>query len=64
MSPRAAGRLARLPGPRAVRASCCPEVVALDEWGYPIVEGEVTAGAAPGGARGGPDVPPLALRLV
>lgn len=41
-----------------------PEVVALDEWGYPVVNGEVTEGLLADARAAVRACPRLALRLV
>ena len=59
----AAGRLARLPGPGAVPRAV-PEVVDLDEWGYPIVRGELTPELLNDARAAVRACPRLALRIV
>ena len=49
---------------RGLCAELLPEVVALDEWGYPIVEGEVTPDLLREAREAVRMCPQLALRLV
>ena len=44
-------------------AELLPEIVELDEWGYPIVTGEVTAELLAGAERAAAECPRLALRV-
>jgi ferredoxin len=44
-------------------AELLPEIVELDEWGYPIVGGEVTAELLADARRAAEACPMLALRL-
>jgi ferredoxin len=44
-------------------AELLPEIVALDEWGYPIVTGEVTPELLADARRASAACPMLALRL-
>ena len=49
---------------RGLCAELLPEVVELDEWGYPIVDGEVTADLLREAREAVRMCPQLALRLV
>lgn len=41
-----------------------PELISLDEWGFPIVTGEVPSSLGPAARRAVAGCPRLALRLV
>ena len=49
---------------RGLCAELLPEVVTLDEWGYPVVEGPVTRAVLAEARRAVKACPRLALRLV
>lgn len=58
----------RVDWPRCQGRGLChellPELISLDQWGYPIVSGEVPAGLVPAARRTVAGCPRLALRLV
>ena len=45
-------------------ADLLPELISRDEWGFPVIRGEVPASLAPHARRAVRDCPALALRLV
>ena len=45
-------------------AELLPELIGLDEWGYPVIRGAVPAGLLPDARRAVAACPVMALRLV
>jgi ferredoxin len=60
----APGRLARLPGPGGLWHEVAPDLIDLDEWGYPLVRGPVPPHLRADAREAVRVCPRLALRLL